>query len=55
MKRTALMLVLVAATVVVAGISGTAVAKSAFPETIRLPDGFRPEGIAIRANTFYVG
>ena len=55
MKRTVLMLVLVAATIVAAGGSGTAVAKSAFPETIRLPDGFRPEGIAIRANTFYVG
>jgi sugar lactone lactonase YvrE len=55
MKRTALMLVLVAAAVVAAGGSGSAVAKSAFPDTIRLPDGFRPEGIAIRGNTFYVG
>lgn len=55
MKRTALMLVLVAAVVVAAGGSGSAVAKPAFPDTIRLPDGFRPEGIAIRGNTFYVG
>jgi sugar lactone lactonase YvrE len=45
----------VAAATAVAGLSGSAVAKSAFPETIRLPDGFRPEGIAIRGNTFYVG
>jgi sugar lactone lactonase YvrE len=55
MKRTALLLVLVAAATVTAGGSETAVAKSAFPETIRLPDGFRPEGIAIQGNTFYVG
>jgi sugar lactone lactonase YvrE len=55
MKRSVLMLVLVAAATAVAGLSGSAVAKSAFPETIRLPDGFRPEGIAIRGNTFYVG
>ena len=55
MKRTVLLLVLVAAVTVTAGGSGTAVAKTAFPETIRLPDGFRPEGIAIQGNTFYVG
>jgi sugar lactone lactonase YvrE len=49
-----IMLVLVAlATVAVA--VGTAGAKSRFPETIRLPDGFQPEGIAIRGTTFYVG
>src|SRR5919106_1949921 len=55
MKRTVLLLALVAAATVTAGGSGTAVAKSAFPETIRLPDGFRPEGIAIQGNTFYAG
>ncbi len=55
MKRIVLMLVLVAVAAAAAGGSGTAVAKSAFPETIRLPDGFRPEGIAIGGNTFYVG
>jgi sugar lactone lactonase YvrE len=55
MKRTALLLVVVAAATVVAGGVGTAVAKSAFPETIRLPNGFRPEGIAIQGTTFYVG
>src|SRR5918992_1215210 len=55
MKRIALLLVLVAAPTVATGGFGTAVAKSAFPETIRLPDGFRPEGIAIQGNTFYVG
>jgi sugar lactone lactonase YvrE len=55
MKRTALLLVIVAAATVAVGGSGTAVAKNAFPETVRLPDGFQPEGIAIHGNTFYVG
>jgi len=32
-----------------------ALAKNTFPETIPLPNGFRPEGIAIKGNTFYVG
>jgi sugar lactone lactonase YvrE len=30
-------------------------AGSSFPERIALPDGFRPEGIAIKGTTFYVG
>jgi sugar lactone lactonase YvrE len=30
-------------------------ASSRFPEKIGLPDGFRPEGIAIKGTTFYVG
>jgi sugar lactone lactonase YvrE len=30
-------------------------ASSSFPEKIALPDGFRPEGIAIKGHTFYVG
>ena len=35
---------------------GTAGAKAVFPETIPLPDGFRPEGISIgNGTTFYVG
>ena len=34
----------------------TAAAKAVFPETIPLPDGFRPEGISIgHGTTFYVG
>jgi len=34
----------------------TAAAKAVFPETIPLPDGFRPEGISIgKGTTFYVG
>ena len=51
-------LLLLAAALTVAG-SITAVAFALvkpFPETIALPDGFRPEGIAIgRGTTFYVG
>jgi sugar lactone lactonase YvrE len=49
-----IMLVL-AALATVAVVVGTAGAKNRFPETIRLPDGFQPEGIAIRGTTFYVG
>ena len=34
----------------------TAAAKATFPETIPLPTGFQPEGIAIgNGTTFYVG
>ena len=34
----------------------SALAKSSYPPTIQLPDGFSPEGIAIgKGNTFYVG
>ncbi len=33
-----------------------ALAKSSFPETIQLPNGFQPEGIAVgKGSTFYVG
>jgi sugar lactone lactonase YvrE len=33
-----------------------ALAKGSFPETIQLPNGFRPEGIAVgQGSTFYVG
>ena len=35
--------------------SGVAAAAPSYPSTIALPRGFQPEGIAIRANTFYVG
>ena len=36
--------------------AGGALAASPFPSHVELPDGFRPEGIAIgRGSTFYVG
>ena len=35
--------------------SGVAAAAPSYPSTIALPRAFQPEGIAIRANTFYVG
>jgi sugar lactone lactonase YvrE len=35
--------------------SGVAAAAPSYPATIALPRGFQPEGISIRANTFYVG
>jgi sugar lactone lactonase YvrE len=51
MRRTLLLAVTVAAVAVPA-----AFAKAAFPETIALPNGWQPEGIAIgRGTTFYVG
>jgi sugar lactone lactonase YvrE len=49
-----LLLVLVAFGALGVGIAGAAPGK-AWPTTIRLPDGFQPEGIAIRGHTFYVG
>lgn len=51
MKRIALALTLAAMAV---GGSQAAV-EQAYPELIRLPDGFQPEGIAISGDTFYVG
>ena len=51
MRRT----LLLAATVAVVAVPA-AFAKAAFPETIALPNGWQPEGIAIgRGTTFYVG
>jgi sugar lactone lactonase YvrE len=51
MRRTPLL----AATVAVVAVSA-AYATAAFPETIALPNGWQPEGIAIgRGTTFYVG
>jgi hypothetical protein len=41
--------------VMLAVASGVAAAAPSYPSTIALPRGFQPEGIAIRANTFYVG
>jgi len=48
---------LLAASIAVAAVCGVALAAAdTFPETIGLPDGFRPEGIAIGPRaTFYVG
>ena len=43
-----------AAAVVVSGGSSAAQQKT-FPEVIQLPAGFQPEGIEIKATTFYVG
>ncbi len=48
------LVVLAALAAVAVGGSQAAVEQSS-PELIRLPDGFRPEGIAISGNTFYVG
>ena len=47
-----ILLLLFAAAVLAAPV---ALAKGAFPKTIQLPNGFQPEGIAIKGNTFYVG
>ncbi len=43
-------------TVVITLVASPAVALARpFPDVIRLPDGFRPEGITIAATTFYTG
>ena len=40
----------------VAGVGGSqAATEKGYPETIRLPDGLQPEGIAISGKTLYVG
>jgi sugar lactone lactonase YvrE len=53
MRRT---LLLSTAAVLAAVVSSTALAQKAFPETIQLPNGWQPEGIAIgNGTTFYVG
>jgi hypothetical protein len=49
-----LLLVLVALGALCVGVAGAAAPK-AWPETIRLPDGFQPEGIAISGTKFFVG
>jgi sugar lactone lactonase YvrE len=52
MKR----LILVAVVAAVLAIPAFTSAATPFPQTLPLPDGFRPEGIAIgRGTTFYVG
>ena len=49
------LLLVLCAFAVLASAGTHAGAQGAFPETIRLPDGFQPEGIAIAGTTFYVG
>ena len=52
MRRMLIVLVALAA----AGVGGSqAATEKSYPDTIRLPDGFQPEGIAIAGNTFFVG
>lgn len=51
MRKVMLLAAAVAATILVAPLG----AASRFPERIPLPNGFRPEGIAIKGTTFYVG
>jgi sugar lactone lactonase YvrE len=46
---------LIVALVALAVAAPAALAGSAFPEKIALPDGFAPEGIETVGNTFYVG
>jgi hypothetical protein len=42
--------------IVAALVGSTAFAKTSFPETIPLPNGWQPEGIAVgNGTTFYVG
>ena len=51
-----MILLLLAALVVAAVAAPAALAKSTFPKTIPLPNGWQPEGIAIgNGTTFYVG
>ena len=51
---TRILIALAAALAVAVGGAGAAGTKI-WPETIRLPDGFQPEGIATSGETFYVG
>ena len=46
---------LLVATAVAAGLTSVAGAQTAFPSRIDLPNGFRPEGIAIAGEQFFVG
>jgi len=49
-------ILIVFAALALAGVGGSqAATEKAYPDTIRLPDAFQPEGIAIAGNTFYVG
>ena len=50
---TRILIALAAALAVAVG--GAGAAGTVWPETIRLPNGFQPEGIATSGETFYVG
>jgi hypothetical protein len=54
MLRVLSVLAVAAAAVATLAVGATA-AKDAHPEVIQLPTGFRPEGIEIKGNTFWVG
>src|SRR4051812_12313564 len=49
-----ILLLLTVGLVVAAPAAPAALAKS-FPDTLPLPNGWQPEGIAIKGNTFYAG
>lgn len=56
MKRTSLTLRGWVFAIMLATIIAPAVQADAFPDILRLPNGFRPEGIAVgRGTDFYVG
>lgn len=49
-------MLIVLAALAIAGVGASqAATQKGYPDTIRLPDGFQPEGISIVGNTFYVG
>ena len=54
MLRVLSALTVAAAAVVVLAV-GASAAKDAHPQVIQLPTGFRPEGIEIKGNSFWVG
>jgi sugar lactone lactonase YvrE len=55
MFRTLSIAALLLAAAVVFSRGSTAAGQQAFPQVIQLPAGFQPEGIEIKATTFYVG
>lgn len=55
MRRLALLAAAAALLLVPAGAPAHGHATSPFPKLIALPDGWQPEGIAIKRSTFYVG
>ena len=55
MRRLALLAAVAALLLVPAAAPAHSPSHSAFPKLIALPDGWQPEGIAIKRSTFYVG
>src|SRR4051794_998276 len=55
MRRLALLAAAAALLLVPAGAPAHGHPTSPFPKLIALPDGWQPEGIAIKRSTFYVG